>query len=112
MNVAAAADEILFSREFHNAASDLTVAVADDLHDLVDGHAVSAELVRIHVDLVLLHKSADGCHFRNARDALQEITHVPVVERSQLSEIVRAGFIDERVLKSPPDTGCVGTKAG
>ena len=66
-----------------------------------------AQLVRIEHDLILAHHAADGGDFGDVRHRLQFELQEPVVERAQLTEVVRAAAIDQRVLVDPAHAGCI-----
>ena len=76
--------------------------------DFRERNAVSEQLIRIEIDLVLLHEAADGRDLGNAFYRLEGITQIPILERAQLGQIVFPGLIDERVFEDPADAGGVG----
>src|SRR5262249_56759591 len=55
---------------------------------------------------------AHGGHLRHARDRLQMITEVPILETPKRGEIMRPRAIDERVLIDPADAGGIGSELG
>ena len=65
-DVAAAAHVILCRRNLERFAADIGVALLDFRDDLGERNAVTEQLIRIKIDLVLLHEPADG---RNLGDA-------------------------------------------
>src|SRR5689334_23271696 len=81
LHVSAPADDVLVAGDLEDATADALVRRPDRSHDVVHGDAVREQLVRIDVDLVLLHEAADTGHLGDARHALQRVTHVPVLER-------------------------------
>ena len=60
LHVAAAADDVLVAGDLDDAAADVLVRCADRADDVVHRDAVTEQLVRIDVDLVLLHEAADA----------------------------------------------------
>ena len=93
--------------DFEHTTADLLVRLADRPNDVAQGNAVGQELVRVDHDLVLLHESADGGDLGDARDALQGVAQVPVLQRAELLEVEPPGLVHERVLEHPADAGGV-----
>ena len=61
------------------------------------------ELHRVDLHLILLHHAAHRRHFGNVRDGFQLVFQEPVLQRTQLGEIVLSAFVHQRVLKDPAD---------
>ena len=79
--------------------------IASDDH--VDRNLVAQQLVRIDVDLVLPHKSADRRNLGDARERLQRITQIPVLVRAHLVETVLPAGIHQCILIDPADRGSI-----
>ena len=79
------------------------VGVAHGLDHFPQRYVVREQFVRIHGDLILLDEAAHRCHLGHARNALQGIAHIPVLEASELLQVEIPGLVDERVLEHPPD---------
>ena len=71
--------------------------------DLRDGDVAGLRALGIDLDLVLLLEPADARDLGDAGHALQPVAQRPVLERSQLLEVVLARTIDQRVLVDPAD---------
>src|ERR1051326_671184 len=97
--IAAAAHHILSAAELQQAAAGFAVAAANSLDHAVDGNSVSLQTAGIDIDLKLLRIAAKRRDFRDARNRLQIVAHVPVLEGAQLCQIMAAGLIDQRILK-------------
>src|SRR2546426_12031912 len=53
----------------------------------------------------LLYKSANRRNFGDPRYTRKPIAEIPVVERTQLLEVVLPALVDKRILKSPTNAG-------
>src|SRR5213076_3042646 len=67
-DVTAAADVVLRGTDFENFAAHVAVGHADFGNDIAERDAERGEFIRVEVDLVLLHESADGRDFGDAFD--------------------------------------------
>ncbi len=103
--VALAAHHVLGFGHFDDAAADVAVGIADDLHDLPQRHAVSAQLDRIDRHLVGLNETADRCDFGDAMRLAELVAQIPVLDGAQLGEA--PVFAEQRVLIDPADAGRV-----
>src|ERR1700675_1676265 len=65
--VAPPPDHVFTPGEFQQASLDVVVAHLDRLDDVLHAEVVGRQLVRIDVDLVLLHESADARHLGDTR---------------------------------------------
>ena len=63
----------------------------------------ASSFVGIDVDLVLLLKSADRSHLGHAGHGLELVAKIPVLERSQLGQVVLAGLVHQGILIDPAD---------
>ena len=106
-DVAAAAHVIFGRRDFENFSAHIAVAHLDRVDDVAERDVVGDELVRIEIDLVLLHEAADRRDFGDAFHRFQRVAQMPILKGTQLGEIVFAGVIDERVFVNPADAGGV-----
>ncbi len=112
MDVAPAPDEILRRRNLQRFAAHIAVAFANRIDHIVQADAVIDELVRIDVDLVLLHEAADAGHLGHAFDRTERIFERPILQAAQLGEIVLPGVIHQGVLINPADTGGIRPQSG
>ena len=62
--------------------------------------------------LVLLYKTADARHLRNAGNAFQTEFDDIVLNAAQFGKIMSARFIDDGIGKSPAQAGGIGTEDG
>src|SRR5208282_2727224 len=79
--------------EFHpvfldDLATDVQIALAHGVYDHLQRHAARAHLQRRNLNLVLPHETADARDFRHAGNGVELITHEPVLNRAQPSEVV------------------------
>ena len=65
----------------------------------------SSQLVRVHLNLVLLHHAAKCSDFRYPGHSLQFVFQEPVLQAAQLAEIVLTGAIHQCVEVDPTHTG-------
>ncbi len=68
----------------NNIAPHIRVARHHRPHHRAERNAVGAEPVRIDINLVLLHRAADARYFGNARDRIELIANIPVLQRAQV----------------------------
>ncbi len=108
-DVAAAADEIFGCRDLESLAADIGVAHFDRVDDVAERDVVGDERVWIEIDLVLLYETADGRDFRNAFHRRERVAQIPILNRTQLGEIMFAAVVNERVFVNPAHTGGVGS---
>ena len=89
-------------------SADIGVAHFDRVDDLAERDVVGDELVWIEIDLVLLYETADGRDFGDAFHRLQRITQIPILNGTQLRQIMFPALINQRVFVNPADAGRVG----
>src|SRR5205807_7417106 len=87
-DVAAAADEILRRRDLKDAATDIGVAHLDRVDDITERNVVGDQRVWVEIDLILFYETTDRRDFRHAFHGCQRITEVPILNGTQLGEIV------------------------
>ncbi len=112
LGIASASHHVFGAAEFHQPASDVVVAGAHCFHYFFDRDAIGLQLHRVYVDLVLAHEPAEGRHFGHPRNGLKLITQEPILDGTELSQIVFAATVFEHVLEYPADTSRVGAKFG
>src|SRR5262249_5774 len=93
--------ELLFGK-LNRTATDFAIATLYGRCDIRDGEIVSAQLRWIDGDLVLFDEASDGSDLGNALDRRQLVAQVPILYRTQFSQIA-VGRIDG-IHESPPDT--------
>ena len=108
LGVAAAPDHVFFAGELHQPAADVVIPVPDSLDDLHQGNVIGLEGVGVDVDLILFLEASDGSDFGDPGDALEPVTHVPVLEAPELGQVVLARFVDEGILIDPPHARRIG----
>src|SRR5262249_36646155 len=111
-DVAASPYDVFLAGHLKASGAHFVIAVADGVGDLRQWNLVGQQAVRIDVDLILLHETADRGNFRHALNARKPIAQIPVVERPQLLKTVLPGLVDKRVLKGPADAGRIGAELG
>src|SRR5262249_37916059 len=84
LDVSTAADDLLVTAHLDDATADLLVGRAHRAHHVVHRDVAGEELHRVDVDLELLHEAADARNFRDAGDAAQGVTQVPVLQGPEL----------------------------
>ena len=105
LDVAASAHIILRGGDLEDLSAHVAVAHLDGGYHIRERNVVGHERVRIEIDLVLLHEATDGRDFRHAFHRFQRIAQVPVLQRTQLGEIVFAGVVHEGVFIDPAHAG-------
>src|SRR5207237_886361 len=101
LDIAAPADHVFPPGELHQSRADIVVTALYGLDYSIDRDFVSQQLVGIDVDLVLAHEAAHGGYFRYARNRLQGITQIPVLEALHVRQAILLALIDERILIDP-----------
>ena len=99
--IAAPAHHVLGLRHFHHPPAHIAVGFADHPHDLHQWDAVGAQFHRIYHHLILLHKTADGCHFRHPACLGDLVAQEPILEGAQFGQ--RLVHADHRILIYPAD---------
>ena len=87
-DVPEAADHELLLRDLQQPPARVAVTVLNGLSHSGNRNAVGAEPVRIDGDLVLAHEAADARHLGHAPHARQLVLEEPVLDRTQLAEVV------------------------
>src|SRR5206468_7515128 len=108
-DVAAAADVILGRGDFENFAADIRVAQLNRVDDLAERNVVGNESVWIEIDLVLLHETANRRDFGDTFHRGERVTQIPILNGTQLREIVLPAVVNQRVFVNPTDTSGVRT---
>ena len=90
LDEAESADDVFDLVDLDRPGADVHVGHLDGHEDLVQGDAVGAHRVRVDVDLVLLHESADGRDLRDAASRQQRVTDVPILDCPQLVQVPSA----------------------
>src|SRR5581483_10260674 len=111
-DVAAATDVILGGGDLECFAAHIGIAHLDRVDDVAERDVVSDQRVGIEIDLVLLHESADRRDFRHAFDCGKRVTQVPILNRTELGQIVFARVINQRVFVNPADRSRVRADHG
>ena len=109
-DVTAAAHRVLMLGHLEDAATDLVVRAPDRLGHGSDRHVVGDQSVRVEVDLVLADEASDRGDFGDAVDTLQPVPERPVLEGSELGQVVPAGRIDQGIFEDPADGGGIRTQ--
>src|ERR1035438_7389365 len=112
LGVAAAAHHVLGAAEFHQPATDVTIAAAHRRHYLADGNVERLKLVGIDVDLVLPYESAQRGDLGDAGNRSQIVLQVPVLITAQVGKALLARRVDQGVLKHPPNAGSIRSEFG
>ena len=110
IDVAGGADHVLGLRHLDHPTAGFHIAAPDGIAHPGQRYVVGAQLVRVHHHLILAHHAADGGDFRDALDGLQLVLQKPVLNGTQLAQVVLAGAVDQRVLIHPADPGSIGAK--
>src|SRR5437899_240403 len=106
-DVAAATDVVLGRGDFENFAADIRVTHLNRVDDFAERDVVGNESVWIEIDLVLLHETANRRDFGDTFHRGERVTQIPILNGTQLREIVLPAVINERVFVNPTDTGRV-----
>ena len=109
-DVAAGPDHVLGAAPLDETPADLTVGGTNRFDDRHERHSVRREPVGIDRDLILAHEAAKARHFRHARNGLEVVANVPVLDRPQIRERVLAALVHEGVLEDPAHPGRIRTE--
>ena len=101
-DVAAAANHEFGFPHFHHATADIAVAALDGHLHFLQRDVVGLQFIGIHHDLVLFDKTADGSDLRHTFDTGQLIAQEPVLDRTQLRQIVPVALKGVGVYPSHP----------
>ena len=112
LDVSVAADHVLRAGELDQPCAHLDVGIAHRLRHHHERDVVGGQLFPIHGDLVLVLETADRGDFCHARDRLQRIAQVPILEGSQIGQRMGAALIHQGVLKNPSHAGSVRADLG
>jgi hypothetical protein len=112
LQVPARPNHVLGFAQLQHRAARLAIRVLDRLHDARVRNSVGTQPLGIEHDLVLAHHAAEGSDFGDIGHGFELVAQQPVLQRSQLTEIMLAGPVDERVLVNPADAGGVGAQRG
>src|SRR5262249_35265043 len=83
LGIAAPTHHVFAASEFHQSSADVVVPGAHGGDDLGDGNSIRSQPVRIDVDLVLPHKTAERRYFGHSGDGLEVIAQVPILRTAQ-----------------------------
>jgi len=97
LDEAQTADDVFHPINLDGPRADVDVGHLDGPNNLTQCDPVRSHGVRVDVHLVLLHEPADRRHFGNAFSREERVSHVPVLNRSQLLQVPPAGRIALRV---------------
>src|SRR5207248_5604542 len=78
-DVAAAADVVLGCGDLENFAADIRVTQLDCVDDFAERDVVGNESVRIEIDLVLLHETANRRDFGDTFYRGERVTQIPIL---------------------------------
>ena len=112
LQVAGGAHHVLGLGHLQHRAAALLVGGANGGGDLPQLDAEGTQPVGIHHHLVLLHHAADGGHLGHARHRLQFELEEPVLQGTQLRQVVLARAVHQGVVVHPADAGSVRPEAG
>ena len=88
LNVSLSPDEIFGIRHLDDFPTDVVVGSHDGVLDAGDRYPVPFQLVRIYVNLVLAHVTADGSHFGHSLNTLEVKLHIPILHSAKRSQII------------------------
>ena len=74
----------------------------------LDRNAVRSKFVRIQIYLILFDEPSQARHLGHSFDTRKLIAKIPVLQTSELREIISGIFIHECVLKYPSDSRGIG----
>ena len=74
------ADHVLAFGHLHYTATDVNIRRFDRLANLVDGHVVGEQAIRVDLHLVLFHIATNRGDFGDSVDRHQVVTEIPVLE--------------------------------
>ena len=109
--IALAPDHEFALPELDDPAAHVVVSRLHRPFDGGNGEVVGQELVRIKADLVLLDIAADARHLAHPFHRGQFVAQIPVLDGTQLGEVVFAAGVLEGVFIDPADAGGVRPQA-
>src|SRR5438552_18422700 len=106
-DVAAATNVVLGRGDFEDLAAYVGIAHLDRVDHVAERDVVSNESVWVEIDLVLLHETANRRDFGDTFHRGERVTQIPILNGTQLREIVLPAVVNQRVFVNPTDTGGV-----
>src|SRR5690606_16887275 len=107
-----AANHELGPGDLEQAAAPFVVACANRFDDACEGDAVGEHRIRIEAHLILAYGATDRRDLRYAGHRLEVVSQQAVLDAAQGREVVRSGFVAQRVLVDPSDARRVGAELG
>ena len=105
-----ATDEELQAVFLQYLRADVDVGLPHSLIHVKQRHALRTQLVRMHVDLILLHETSDARHLAHAFDGIELIAQIPVLDAAQFGEIEALAL--DGVPKDLAERRGIGTQHG
>ena len=106
------AHHVFGSVELEDASANVVVRHLDGLHDVVERDPIGQKLVRLDLDLILLHVAPERSDVGHAGHSPQPVADGPVLQGSQLLEVQPVRAVDHGVLVRPAYAGGVRAEDG
>ena len=90
-DIAQAAHQIFRLVDFDGFGAHIPVGFLNGLHHFVQWNVVGFQRVRVYVDLVFLHKAANGCYFRNPFGGVKSVFHIKILNRTNFVQVPAPG---------------------
>ena len=107
-----AANHVFRAARLKHVAADFVGALAHAIDHGRRGNSIGEELVRVEIDLILAHKSANARDLRHAADGFKLIAQIPILQRAQIGKASRVAAVDDGVFVHPACAGCIGADRG
>jgi hypothetical protein len=109
--IASGADHVLGFRALDHRPADLLVGIAHRLRHARQRDPEGPELLGIHHDLILAHHPAHGGDLGHAGHTLQLELQEPVLQTSQLGQVMPAAAIDQGIAVDPAHPGGIRSES-
>src|ERR1700730_16523688 len=107
MQIAETTNHVFRSAHFQQASTHFVRTGSNSFDDRRERDSVSAKSVRVHVDLILTHESANAGHLRHSWNCFELVAQIPILETAQVRQTALMTVVHERVFIDPSCTGRV-----
>src|SRR5216683_6489467 len=101
MQIAKAANHVFGPAHFKQASTNFIRTCSHSFDDRRERDAVSAKFVRVHVDLVLTHESADGSYLGHSGNSFELVAQIPILKAAQVGQTALTAVVHKRVFIDP-----------
>src|SRR6266481_8514209 len=105
MQIAEATNHVFRPAHFKQASTNFVRTGSNPFDDRRERDSVSAKFVRVHVDLVLAHESADGGYLGHSGNSFELVAQIPILKATQVAQSALMAVVHKRVFVDPSCTG-------